>query len=101
MILGKILGAVVLSKMDEKLKGRTFLIVQPLDEDEKPFGKPLIAIDMIGAGFGETVLMVKGKESVSRLPEPHPPTDYGVNAIVDDIFIVKEAKKGKNKNVNL
>ncbi|MCK4666691.1 EutN/CcmL family microcompartment protein [Candidatus Dependentiae bacterium] len=95
MILGKILGAVVLSKMDEKLKGKTLLIVQPLNENEQPFGKPLIAIDMMGAGFGETILMVKGKEAVLRLPEPHPPIDYGVNAIVDDIFIVKEAKKRK------
>ncbi len=101
MILGKILGAVVLSKMDEKLKGKTLLIVQPLNEDEQPYGKPLIAIDMMGAGYGETILMVKGKEAVSRLPEPHPPIDYGVNAIVDEIFIVKASKKGKDKNVNL
>jgi len=95
MILGKVLGAVVLSKMDDNLRGKKLLIVQPLNEEHDPDGKPLIAIDVMGAGFGETVLMVKGKEAVGSLAEPHPPTDYGVNAIVDEVFIVKEIKRGK------
>ncbi|MDD3627289.1 MAG: EutN/CcmL family microcompartment protein, partial [bacterium] len=80
MILGKVLGAVVLSKMDQNLKGKKLLIIQPLNEDNEPDGKPIIAIDLMGAGFGETILMVKGKEAASSFTEPHPPTDYGVNA---------------------
>lgn len=54
MILGKVLGAVVLSKMDQNLKGKKLLIIQPLNEDNEPDGKPIIAIDLMGAGFGET-----------------------------------------------
>lgn len=89
MILGKVIGRVVLSEMEETLKNMKLLIVQPLNEKQIPAGDPLIAIDMIGAGSGEVILMVKGKESVGSLPEPHPPADYGINAIVDDIYYIK------------
>lgn len=93
MYLGKVIGQLILSKAEPSLEGQPLLIVETLDEDLKPYGEPIIAVDVMGAGNGEIVLMVKGKESVGSLPEPHPPTDYGINAIIDEVYVVKEIKK--------
>ena len=92
MYLGIIIGNVVLSKMDAPLRGHKLMIVQRINEKKQKVGKPIIAIDTVDSGMGDVVLMVKGKESVGTLPEPHPPSDIGINAIIDDIYVIKELK---------
>ena len=87
MKLGKIIGTVVCTRKEPGLHGKKLLVVQPLSADGKPMGKPLVAVDTIGAGAGETILFVRGKEgSFPMLPEVVP-TDAGITAIVDFIHV--------------
>lgn len=89
MYLGIVIGNLVLSKMDSNLVGKKLLIVQLINEKRENIKKPVIALDTLDAGPGDTVLLVRGRESVGSLPEPHPACDMGINAIVDDIYFIK------------
>lgn len=90
MKLGKVIGTVICTRKEPGLEGKTLLMVQPISSDKKPMGKPIVAVDTIGAGVGETILFVRGKEgSFPMLPEIVP-TDAGITGIVD-YFHVEES----------
>jgi ethanolamine utilization protein EutN len=54
MLLGRVIGNVVCTIKHPALDGRKLLIVQPLDRHGEEKGRPLVAIDSVGAGAGET-----------------------------------------------
>jgi microcompartment protein CcmK/EutM len=58
MIVGKVVANVVATVKHRHLVGRKLLLVQPLDADGKPKGKPLLAVDGVQAGLGDRVLVV-------------------------------------------
>ena len=90
MKLGKVIGTVVCTRKEPGLEGKKLLVVQPLSTTGQAIGKPLVAVDTIGAGCGETILYVRGKEgSFPMLPEIVP-TDAGITGIVD-YFNVEES----------
>jgi ethanolamine utilization protein EutN len=87
MQLARVLGSVVATHKDEQLAGQRLLIVQPIAPGGEPLGEPLIATDAAGAGAGEVVLFVVGKEaSFANLPG-QPPTDAGIVGIVDQVVV--------------
>lgn len=89
MRLGKVVGTVVCTRKEPGLHGKKLLIVQPISLKNEPVGKPLIAVDTIGAGAGETVIFARGKEgSFPMLPEVVP-TDAGITGIVDYFHVEK------------
>lgn len=89
MKLGKVIGTLVCTRKDPGLHGKKLLIVQPISHSRESVGKPIVAIDTIGAGAGETVILARGKEgSFPLLPEVVP-TDAGITGIVDDIYLEK------------
>src|SRR5687767_7602623 len=55
MQIGRVIGDVVATRKDESLAGITLLIVQPLTPDHQPAGRPIVAVDAVGAGVGEEV----------------------------------------------
>ena len=55
MQLARVLGTVVASRKDPGLHGTTLLVIQPLSAARKPQGKPLVAVDSVGAGVSEEV----------------------------------------------
>lgn len=83
MILCKVTGNVVSTKKDEKLTGSKLLIVQPIDYKENYIGNPIVAVDTVGAGIKEIVLVVTG--STARLTEEirNAPIDASIVGIVD------------------
>lgn len=83
MILCKVTGNVVSTKKDEKLTGSKLLIVQPIDYKENSIGNPIVAVDTVGAGIKEIVLVVTG--STARLTEEvrNAPIDASIVGIVD------------------
>ncbi len=86
MLLARVVGNVVSTRKAESLTGRKLLIIEPVDfKKQAPDGKPIVAVDAIGAGVGEVVLVVQG--SSSRLTETtkDKPTDATIMAIVDYI----------------
>jgi microcompartment protein CcmK/EutM len=83
MQLARVIGTVVSTIKNESLDGRKLLIVQTLDADLKPKGKPQIALDAIGAGIGELVFWCRGKEASFPFKRENTPTDCTIIGIVD------------------
>ena len=81
--LARVIGDVVATRKDESLTGLTLLLVQPLTADRKPAGRPLVAVDAVGAGVGEDVFFVRGKEASFPFYPVEPPVDAGIVGIVD------------------
>ncbi|MCK4259084.1 MAG: EutN/CcmL family microcompartment protein [Halanaerobiales bacterium] len=86
MVLGKVLGTVVSTCKDEKLIGRKLLIVQPLQMKDLSYkGDPVVAVDTVGAGVSEVVLMVAGSSARQTNLTDKTPVDAAIMAIVDTV----------------
>ena len=85
MLVAKVIGKIWSTRKEESLCGLKFLIVCPLNllDEQKP-GTPIVAVDSIGAGIGETVLIVSGSSARNALGRPDVPVDATVVGIVDD-----------------
>ena len=84
MQLALVIGDVVTTRKDQNLTGIKLLLVQPLNADHQAAGRPLVAVDAVGAGVGEHVFFVRGKEaSFPFYPDAEPPVDAGIVGIVD------------------
>jgi len=68
---------------DSNLTGITLLVLQPLAASGESSGKTLIALDSVGAGVGERVFFVRGREAAFPFYPSEPPTDASVIGIVD------------------
>ena len=85
MQLAQVIGDVVATMKDAELGGHKLLILQPILPDRTPAGRTLIAIDAMGAGVGEHVFFVRGKEASFPFLPAQPPVDACVVGIVDAI----------------
>ncbi len=83
MQLAKVIGDVVVTRKDENLAGVTLLVLQPIAADGSAIGRTLVAVDSTGAGPGETVFFVRGKEASFPFHPTEVPADAGVVGIVD------------------
>ena len=83
MQLARVVGTVVSTIKNETLQGRKLLLVQTLNADLKPTGKPLVALDSVGAGVGELVFWCRGKEASFPFKRDSTPTDCTIVGIVD------------------
>ena len=83
MQLARVIGTVVATVKNDSLEGRKLLVVQTLDKDLRPAGKPLVALDAVGAGAGELVFWCRGKEASFPFRRDDTPTDCTVVGIVD------------------
>ena len=83
MQLARVIGTVVSTVKNEALEGRKFLIVQNLNDELELIGKPLVALDAIGAGEGEIVIWCAGKEASFPFKRDSTPTDCTIIGIVD------------------
>jgi len=81
--LARVIGTVVVTRKDENLANATLLLVQPLSPAREPVGRALVAIDSVGAGVGEEVFFVRGKEASFPFYPGEPPVDAGIVGIVD------------------
>jgi microcompartment protein CcmK/EutM len=85
MQLGKVIGTVVCTMKDTHLIGQKLLVVQPLDRNGRSKGKPLVALDAVGAGTGETIYWCRGKEASFPFLPDEVPTEATIVGIVDEI----------------
>jgi microcompartment protein CcmK/EutM len=92
MQLARVIGTVVATVKNDSLEGRKLLVVQSLDGNLKPQGKPLVALDSIGAGTGELVFWCRGKEASFPFKREDTPTDCTIVAIVDSDAHVTNGK---------
>ena len=87
MHLAKVIGDIAATRKDETLVGLKLLIVQPLTPEGEPAGRPLVAADAVGAGVGENVFFVRGKEASFPFYPTEVPADAGIVGIVDSWHI--------------
>lgn len=89
MQMARVIGDVVATRKDPNLEGATLLLVQPIGADGKDTGRPLVAVDAVGAGVGETVFFVRGKEASFPFHPTEVPTDAGIVGIIDHYTVPK------------
>jgi ethanolamine utilization protein EutN len=83
MQLARVIGTVVATIKNESLQGRPLLVIQTLNKELKPSGKPMVAVDSVGAGIGELVFWCRGKEASFPFKREDTPTDCTIVGIVD------------------
>ena len=89
MQLARVIGDVVVTRKDEQLDGIKLLLLQPLTPEREAAGRPLVAVDAVGAGVGEEVFFVRGKEASFPFHPALPPVDAGIVGIIDHWDIEK------------
>ena len=86
MQIGRVVGTVVATQKNRKLEGAKLLVVQPLTLDGEARGVALLAIDSVGAGIGERVLVViEGKAAGDALGRKGAAVDAAIIGIVDHV----------------
>jgi len=89
MQMARVIGDVVASQKDPAFNGTKLLLVQPIGADGLDVGRPLVAVDSVGAGVGETVFFVKGREASFPFHPTEVPTDAGIVGIIDHFSVAK------------
>jgi microcompartment protein CcmK/EutM len=78
-----VLGEVVATVKDANLTGLKLLVLQPLTASGDAAGRTLVALDSVGAGVGEHVFFVRGREAAFPFYPAEPPADAAIVGIVD------------------
>jgi ethanolamine utilization protein EutN len=88
MQLARVVGTVVSTHKHKKFEGAKLLLVQPLNVDDSPRGGTLLAVDGVGAGVDEKVLIVlEGRAAGEALGRKAAPVDAAIIGIVDTVTI--------------
>ena len=83
MQLARVIGDVVATVKDANLTGMKLLVLQPISASGDSVGRTLVALDSIGAGVGEHVFFVRGREAAFPFYPAEPPADASIVGIVD------------------
>ena len=88
MQIGRVIGTVVSTQKHRKFEGAKLLLVQPLAIDDTPRGTAVLAVDGVGAGVHEKVLIVlEGRAAGEALGKRAAPVDAAIVGIVDTVTI--------------
>ena len=82
MLVGKVVGSVVATRKNERLLGSKFMIVEPI-ENMSENGR-IVAVDNVGAGIGEIVLVALGSAAIIGCDMENAPVDAAIVGIVDN-----------------
>ena len=91
MYLGRVIGRVWATVKNASMDGQRLLLIQPLTPELQNTGKRLICMDCTGAGAGELIYYVRGKEASFPFLPAEPCADTTVVGIVDSIHLRQEA----------
>ncbi len=90
MILGQVVGNVVATIKDEQLEGEKLLLVQLMNKDRQPIGRPAAAIDVVDAGLGDLVFLVRAREAALATFPVVGPVDLAVVGIVESVSLLED-----------
>lgn len=103
MYLAKVIGSIVSTKKDESMRGRKLLMVRPMlidPEDPsrfKPGGNTIVAVDTLGAGEGELVMLAQGSSARQADGLKAMPVDAAIVGLVDTVSVLgKKTYEAKN-----
>jgi ethanolamine utilization protein EutN len=90
MLISRVIGTVVATRKHERLVGSKIQIVQPLEpQTGKAKGEAIVAVDAVGAGVGELVVVVRGSSARHAVDDDQCPVDATIIGIIDEIDIQK------------
>jgi microcompartment protein CcmK/EutM len=88
MQIARVVGTLVSTRKHRKFEGAKLLLVQPLNPDDTPRGMALLAVDGVGAGVDEKVLIVlEGRAAGEAIGQKGAPVDAAIVGIVDEVVI--------------
>jgi microcompartment protein CcmK/EutM len=87
MLIARVVGSAVSSAKDAGLTGRKLLIVRPTSPADQDIGDAFVAVDTVGAGTGELVLVVRGSASRYTTATDGTPTDAAIVGILDSLEV--------------
>lgn len=87
MIICRVIGSGVATVKDEQLRGLKLLVVQEAGLDERPAGRPFVAVDTIGAGYGEVVLVTRGSSAREMERVQGTSADAVITGIFDSVEV--------------
>lgn len=91
MQIARVVGTVVATQKHRKFEGAKLLLVQPINPDDSPRGPAMLAIDGVGAGVSEKVLVVfEGRAAGEALGRKAAPVDAAIVGIIDHVDVVAE-----------
>ena len=89
MFLGKVIGNIWATKKYEAVKNFKLMLVQPVNAENLNTESPIIAVDTVGCGPGETIFYITASEAVIPLPVNMAPVNASIVGIVDSINLEK------------
>ena len=88
MLIARVIGTVVSTQKHRKFEGAKLMLVQPLNVDDSPRGTALLAVDGVGAGVHEKVLVVlEGRAAGEALGQKAAPVDAAIVGIIDTVSL--------------
>jgi microcompartment protein CcmK/EutM len=90
MILGRVIGNVVATRKYTGLEGAKLLVVQVLDKELQPRGRPQVAVDVAQAGEGDTVFIARKREASIAYPVRNLPIDLAIVGIVEAVDLIEK-----------
>ncbi|MDT5063655.1 MAG: hypothetical protein QOH63_4114 [Acidobacteriota bacterium] len=90
MIIARIVGTVVSSQKDERLLGKKLLIVRPINLDGTDTSGYVVAVDTVGAGFHERVLVVAGSSARLAQGMKDVPVDAAIVGVIDTVDVMND-----------
>lgn len=84
MLIGIVIGNVWATRKEEVLNGLKFMVVQRVDMADGSAHESFVAVDCVGAGIGERVLVVTGSSARKALDNPQTPVDAAIVGILDE-----------------
>lgn len=87
MLLGRVVGTAVATVKTPELTGTKLLVVQPLNKHLEPMGTLQVAADVVEAGVGDLVFLVRSREASLALDIKGTPTDLAIVGVIDTVDI--------------
>ena len=95
MIIGKVIGNVWATRKEDSLGGLKLMVVQRVDVLDSGNEETFVAVDFVGAGIGERVLVATGSSARNALDNPHAPVDATIVGIIDEVEVPSANTKGR------
>ncbi len=92
MILGQVVGEVVATIKDESVHGRKLLITQLMNSKREPIGRPQVAIEVVDAGIGDWVFLVRAREASLATYPIVGPVDLAIVGVIDHFETLVEVE---------
>jgi len=87
MLIARVIGSAVSTVKEDRLKGLKLLVVREATVDNQLVGKPIVAVDAVGAGVGELVLIAQGSSARQTRQTRDTPVDAVIMAILDSLEV--------------